>query len=141
MAQVFISYAREDEQWAALLSQRLEERGWSVFWDRSIPSGRRFAEVISQEIASAKCVIALWSLAGNASDWVLDEATEARRQSKLLPALIERVPPPIGFRQIQAADLTDWHGEESHHGFQRLVQDIGQYVLNSAEPGLPIEKA
>jgi formylglycine-generating enzyme required for sulfatase activity len=141
MAQVFISYAREDERSAALLSQRLEERGWSVFWDQRIPSGRRFAEVISEEIASAKCVIVLWSLAGNASDWVLDEATEARQQSKLLPALIERVPPPIGFRQIHAADLTGWYGEESHHGFQGLVQDIRQYVLNTAEPGTPVGKA
>jgi formylglycine-generating enzyme required for sulfatase activity len=131
MAEIFVSYAREDEEWARRLAEGLEARGWSVFWDRHIPSGRRFAEVIREQIESANCVVVLWSAASIVSDWVLDEAAEARQQKKLLPALIERVQPPIGFRQVHAVNLTGWEGDGSHAGFERLVKDIARYVTGS----------
>src|SRR5262249_28360602 len=105
MADIFISYAREDTETAQRLAVALEKRGWSVFWDRRIQAGRRFADVIAAQLSAANCVIALWSKAANASDWVLDEAEEARRRNTLAPALIELVDPPMGFRRIHAADL------------------------------------
>jgi hypothetical protein len=128
MADIFISYAREDTEAATRLASELEARGWSVFWDHRIPAGRRFAEFLSEQLAGARCVIALWSRAANASDWVQEEAEEARKRSVLVPAFIERVDPPWGFRRIQAADLVDWKGEPVHEGFQQLLQDVGQYA-------------
>jgi formylglycine-generating enzyme required for sulfatase activity len=128
MAEIFISYAREDLGTARRLAAELQRRGWSVFWDRRIPAGRRFAEVIAQQLESAKCVIALWSAAANSSDWVLDEASEALERNILTPARIEAVKPPMGFRRIHAADLIGWNGEEAHEGFQQLLEDIAQYA-------------
>ena len=133
MAEIFISYARENAEPARRLAAELEKRGWSVFWDRRIPAGRRFADVIAEQLGAARCVIALWSTAANASDWVLDEAEEARRRNILAPALIESIEPPLGFRRINAADLIGWQGEDIHEGFQRLLEDIGHYV-RSPEP-------
>lgn len=137
MAHIFISYAREDEEWARRLAEALETRGWSVFWDRHIPSGRRFAEVIREQIELANCVVALWSAAAIVSDWVLDESAEARQQEKLLPVLIERVQPPIGFRQLHAVNLTGWEGDGSHAGFQRLVKDVERHVSGSTDAVAP----
>lgn len=128
MADIFISYAREDTEAARRLAGQLETHGWSVFWDRRIPAGQRFAEFISEQLGTARCVITLWSRAANASDWVQEEADEAKKRDILVPAFIEAVEPPLGFRRIQAADLVDWHGEERHEGFRQLVRDIGRYV-------------
>jgi formylglycine-generating enzyme len=128
MAEIFISYAREDIGTARRLATELETRGWSVFWDRRIPAGRRFAEVIARQLEAAKCVIALWSTAANTSDWVLDEAAEALERNILAPARIEAVKPPMGFRRIHAADLIGWQGDGTHEGFRQLLDDIAQYV-------------
>ena len=55
-----------------------------------------------------RCMIALWSKHSVGSPWVTEEAEEARRLGKtLVPILIQRVEPLIGFRAIQAADLVD----------------------------------
>jgi formylglycine-generating enzyme required for sulfatase activity len=128
VAEIFISYAREDIDAARRLAVELEKRGWSVFWDRRIPAGRRFADVIALQLDAAKCVIALWSSAASTSDWVLEEAEEALRRNILAPALIEAIRPPMGFRRIHAADLIGWRGEGTHEGFAQLLEDIAQYV-------------
>ena len=57
MADIFISYARADRPRAARLAQALEHDGWSVWWDREIPPGRSFDEVIEEALAQARCVI------------------------------------------------------------------------------------
>jgi sulfatase modifying factor 1 len=128
MADIFIAYAREDAEQARRLAKELENRGWSVFWDRRIPAGRRFAEVIAEQLDAAKCVIVLWSGSAINSDWVQDEADEALECNILAPALIEAVRPPMGFRQIQAANLIDWQGEGTHEGFEQLLADIVHYA-------------
>jgi formylglycine-generating enzyme required for sulfatase activity len=132
MAEIFISYAREDIGTARRLAAELEARGWSVFWDRRIPAGRRFADVIAQQLEAAKCVIALWSTAANTSDWVLEEAEDGKMRGILAPALIEAVDPPWGFRRIHAADLIGWSGDGTHEGFRQLLEDIAQYVPPSS---------
>jgi Tfp pilus assembly protein PilF len=136
MADIFISYARENSESANRLAAELEARGWSVFWDRQIPAGRRFSEFISEKLATAKCVITLWSEAAVASDWVQEEAEEAKQRNVLVPALIEQVDPPWGFRRIQAADLVQWRGESGHEGFRQLLRDIERYapVSRAAAP-------
>ena len=113
---------------AKRLAAELETRGWSVFWDRRIPAGQRFSEFISEKLATAKCVITLWSKAAVASDWVQEEAEEAKQRNVLVPALIEQVDLPWGFRRIQAADLVQWRGESGHEGFRQLLRDIERYA-------------
>ena len=110
MLDVFLSYAREDEPKARLLATVLEARGWSVWWDRHIPRGKDFNAYIQQQLDAAHCIVVLWSKASLASQFVRDEATEGLN-GRLVPALIEAVRQPLGFRQLQAADLSDWHGQ------------------------------
>lgn len=128
MSDVFISYAREDRDKAEALARIFEQQKWSVWWDKVIPPGRKYADVIGEELASAKAIIVLWSRASVASDWVKDEAQEGANRKVLVPALIEKISPPVGFRQIQTADLSEWDGSSSHAELQSLVRGVGSLI-------------
>jgi hypothetical protein len=123
MADIFLSYAREDEPRARLLATALEAQGWSVWWDRRIPHGKDFNSYIQEQLDAARCIVVLWSKASVASQFVRDEASEGF-DGRLVPALIEHVKQPLGFRQLHAADLTDWDGAQGHEEFERLVGSI-----------------
>src|SRR6185436_8299363 len=97
-------------------------------WDKVIPPGGKYADVIGSELASAKAVIVLWSHSSVASDWVKDEAQEGINRKILVPALIDKVSPPYGFRQVQTADLSDWDGSPSHLELQSLVSGVSGLI-------------
>jgi hypothetical protein len=124
MADIFVSYANTDRPRAQQIASVLQHRGWSVWWDRAIPAGRRFEDVITEQLSQARCVVALWSQASVASTWVREEAADARDRNALIPVLIERVNPPLGFRGIQAADLTTWNGAEDSGTLTQLLADV-----------------
>jgi formylglycine-generating enzyme required for sulfatase activity len=122
MSDIFLSYASADVHRVGPLIEALERHGWSVWWDRTIPPGKRFHRVIEEALAAARCVVVVWSRASVDSDWVLSEAEEGRHRDILVPILIDDgVRIPLGFRQIQAARLVDWHGTEPHQEFEKVV--------------------
>lgn len=124
MADIFISYASSDRERARQLADSLAHRGYEVWWDRTIPPGRVFDEVIQEALHAAKCVIVLWSAASVRSNWVKTEAAEGMSPERLVPAFIERVPAPIEFKRIQAAELTDWDGDEDHPEYRKLLASV-----------------
>jgi formylglycine-generating enzyme required for sulfatase activity len=124
MADIFISYARKDRSKVEPLAKALEKSGWSVWWDRTIPPGKTFDQAIEEAISAAKCVVVLWSQNSIKSDWVKEEASIGKQRSILIPAKIDAVEPPLGFRYIQASDLTDWQSQLSHTGFNGLLKAI-----------------
>lgn len=120
---IFLSYAAKDRQVARDLACALEEYAWSIWWDRAIPPGKTFDEVIESALNGAKCVIVLWSQTSVASEWVKNEAREGTRRQILIPALIDNVTIPFEFRHIQAADLAGRPGQKDV-GFQSLVLSL-----------------
>jgi len=113
MSDIFISYAREDRARAERLAHAFEELGWSTFWDNRIAPGSEWEVHIAEKLEEARCIVVLWSAASVNSHWVRDEAGEGRDRKILIPVLIESsVRPPMGFRQIQTADLSEWSGNE-----------------------------
>ena len=139
MADVFFSYSRADAERVQRLAAAMTAQGLSVWWDRSIPPGSTFDDVIERELDNARCVVVLWSRTSITSSWVKEEAEEGLRRGLLTPALIDDVRPPLGFRRVQAADLTDWVDGPAHPGFQALltaVRDLlDELPVVSGEPG------
>ncbi|MDJ0739180.1 MAG: toll/interleukin-1 receptor domain-containing protein [Gammaproteobacteria bacterium] len=129
MSQVFISYASSDRETARSLAALLEQQGWSVWWDRHIPPGRSFDDVIEAAIDAAGCVVVLWSRAAVASDWVKAEAEEGLRRGILVPAMIEAVRIPLGYRRIQAADLSDWNSDAPTEGTGDLLRAVADTLV------------
>jgi hypothetical protein len=128
MSDIFISYAREDREKARTIAEALEQYGWSVFWDRKIPPGKTWDEVIGNALNTSKCMIVLWSKVSVNRDWVKEEANVGKKRNILVPALIDNADIPIGFTLIQAADLTDWIPDKSDPGFAELVNSITEKV-------------
>ena len=120
MSDIFISYASADRERARLLADALAQKGWSVWWDRTIPPGKEFDQVIEEALDAAKCVVVLWSKTSTASSWVKTEAAEAMRRKILVPALIDETKIPLEFRRLQAADLSQWQGEHSHPELEKF---------------------
>jgi molecular chaperone DnaK len=139
MADIFLSYAREDEACARQLAKALETSGWTVWWDRRIPHGKDFNTYIQQQLDSARCIVVLWSKASIASLFVRDEANQGLSDGRLVPVLIEKVRPPLGFGQIHGANLCDWRHDEAHDEFDRLLQSIEAIV--PAPKGAPTRTA
>jgi hypothetical protein len=130
MADIFLSYTEKDRDTARRLAATLESVGWSVWWDRRIPAGETWRNVLEHALEDMRCMVVLWSANSIESEWVCEEATEGRRLGKLVPVQIESVRPPAGFREIQAADLTDWDGSREFEGMRRLIGDLERHLGN-----------
>lgn len=120
MSDIFVSYASEDRKRILPLVRALEETGWSIFWDRTVPPGKTWRQVIGGEIESARCVVVVWSETSVRSEWVQEEAEVGRRKGILIPVLLDAVDPPFGFGSIQAAHLAAWEGDPSSPFFAPL---------------------
>lgn len=137
MARVFLSYAREDVARAKALAQALERGGYTVWWDRHIRGGSRFAGAIEQALNSADAVVVLWSQSSIQSSWVCDEAAEGRDRERLVPVLIEPCRPPMGFRQYQCVDLSDWIGRGAPRKLTELtaaIEEVADATADAAQP-------
>ncbi|WP_395645725.1 DUF805 domain-containing protein [Terricaulis sp.] len=124
MADVFISYAREDQPRAAQVAHALEAMGLSTFWDTDIPPGQTWADYIEGKLAQCKAVIVLWSAHSTQSQWVREEARMGRDRGRLIPAMLDGSAPPFGFGEVQAANLATWRAEANHPEWQRFSQAV-----------------
>lgn len=136
MADIFLSYANEDRETARAVAGLLESAGCTVWWDRRIPAGRTWRSMIEEALRDMRYMVVLWSTHSVDSDWVKEEAEEARAIGKLIPVLIEPVKPPVGFRSIQAADLTDWDGSTDSLGARQLIADLQSLMSKPAQQTL-----
>lgn len=143
MAQLFISYANEDTEFARRLAGALHEQGWSVWWDKQIPPGMDYAQVIEKAVTEASCIIILWSKHSIGSRWVQTEAAEAADRHIAATVLIDETPGeriPFEFRRLQAVDLSDWRAGTPHNGFDRLANRIRSILDETLKMATPIHR-
>jgi len=140
MSDIFLSYKSEDRAKAQIIAEALERNGYSVWWDRVIPPGRTFDDVIEEELDAAKCLVVLWSKESVNSEWVRTEASEGRRRKILIPVLIEDVTPPLAFRLIEAAKLIDWGGTLPNPEFDLLLGSVSGMLGTVPAPKAEIQK-
>jgi hypothetical protein len=129
MADIFISYAREDADKAKMLAQELERRGWSVWWDRKLVGGMQYRQVIKRELETCRCVVVLWSKISADSQWVHDEAEVGEDRGKLVHIIIdERTRIPLGFGGIKADSLLTWKPRINRHDIDIVILSISKYI-------------
>jgi TIR domain len=128
MSDIFISYAREDRDKAKALAELFQQQDWSVWWDRNIPPGRSFDEVIEEALGAAKCVVVLWSKNSASSDWVKGEAAEALQRKILIPVRIDAANVPLEFRRLQTVDLSDWKGGAGHPELGGFLETVAAHI-------------
>ena len=128
MADIFISYSREDREWVENFAAQLQSEGFTVWWDWDLLVGKRYRETIDLELQGCRVAVVVWSQHSIQSDFVRDEAEEAQQRNILVPVLKEIVRPPAGFRQIQTADLSTWTGGGTHAEFRRVMRGISNMV-------------
>lgn len=135
MADVFISYAREDRARADQIARGLQAMGLECFWDTEIPPGQTWADYIEGKLGACKAVIVLWSAHSTGSQWVREEARMGRDKGKLIPAMLDNSPAPFGFGEVQAANLSNWNGQTNHPDWVRFANAVDQVARGpNAQP-------
>ena len=107
MADIFISYARDDAAFAAHLKQGIEDGGFSVWIDSdAMAGGERWTEEIESAIESAGALVVVVSRASNNSVWVRREVLYGYQLEKpVVPVLAEDVPLPALLVDLNAVPL------------------------------------
>ena len=141
MADVFISYSRDDRAHAETIAQALQAEGYSVWWDPDIRPGETWDAVIDRELHAAACVIVVWSATSIASKWVRAEATAADNRQVLVPVRLDATSLPVPFNLIQTEDLIAWSGDRTADCWQRIMLQVaalcGERSADRSSPPSP----
>jgi hypothetical protein len=124
VADVFISYKREDEAVVGRLVKALRGDGLSVWWDRDIPTGAPWEDTIEREHEAARALVVCWSRAAVASENVKAEARRARSRNSLVQTFVEPCEPPMFFGERQGVDLSGWSGRAEDPRFKAVAQAV-----------------
>jgi TIR domain/FHA domain len=129
MADIFVSYKREDRPRVEPIVALLEAKGWTVWYDRRLIGGESWNAAIRRELRAARCVVVGWSIRSidpRAGQYVLAEAHWGLSKNKpVIGALLERVGLPVPFNTIQCVDLVGWRGQPDTPSAVALVRAIG----------------
>jgi hypothetical protein len=110
MPDIFISYAREDQQVAEALAKDLGARGYAVWWDAALVGSDDYYEVILEALNRAKAAIVIWTRNSARSRFVRDEARFALHYEKLVAAKepsLELLEIPFGFQGQHTEDVNN----------------------------------
>ncbi len=138
MADIFLSYNREDQAVARRYAEAFEANGLSVWWDTTLRVGEAYDEVTEAALRGAKAVVVLWSPRSVVSRWVRSEATLADRAHTLVPVMIEPCDRPIMFELTQTADLIHWQGDTGDSAWLAFVDQVQHFVGDEREIDLSV---
>lgn len=117
---LFLSYSRQDADYARRLDARLSESGFTVSRDTDIEYGEAWFERIDETLRACAAVVLVMSPAARESEWVQKEILLAKRYRKpLFPVLLKGDEFPIVI-DLQFADVRD--GGLPDAGFHRRLR-------------------
>lgn len=134
MADVVISYGRDQEAMAAKVAHAVAAEGYEVWWDENIPAHRAYGALIEEKVQGAKAVLVIWSASAVKSEWVRAEADMARNQQKLIQVSVDGTIPPLPFNQIQFAPISAWDGTPEHPEWRRVRASL-RTLCGAKAPG------
>jgi len=135
MADVFISYKREDSLKVRMLVVALREANLDVWWDEDISASALWEAAIEKALAEAKVVVVCWSPASVDSENVRSEARVAREDGRLVQLFLKPCSPPLFFGERQGVDLGGWRGRPGDVRIRRIVE-----AVRAVSAGESIEK-
>ncbi len=140
MADVFISYKKSDADRVRPLVEHIRAAGLDVWWDEGIQPSTSWRAEIAKQLAVAKCVVAVWtrdSVDHEQGAWVMEEATHGLMRKILAPVRLDLVAPPLGFGEVQYADLAAWNGSADDPRFQHFLSVVQAIVRSEPMPVAP----
>jgi adenylate cyclase len=140
LADIFVSYSRQDRGRVAPLVAALEAEGWSVWWDPEISPGEEFDSLISRELEGAKTLIVVWTPKSVDSRWVRGEARDAADRGLLFPVRFDNARLPIDFRAVHTTDLDDWAENRQSAAFRSLCKALEARLGAPDRPAAAPEK-
>lgn len=133
MADIFISYSRNDRERCTAIRNALTALKVDVWSDAGIGAGSHFDREIEREIAAAKALLVLWSEHSVESDWVRNEARTGKEENRLIATQIGECQLPLEFRSVQAELLRDGTEGSADPAWLNILDRIGQFT---GRPGL-----
>ena len=134
---IFLSYSRDDRARAMPVIDALEAEGFRVWWDGLLDGGTAFAKTTETALETSDAVVVLWTQKSVDSHWVRDEATRGRDRGRMVPVSMDGSQPPLGFRQIQYIDFTNWRDKVGAPEFAALTKAI-RAVAASPDSAVPL---
>jgi len=124
LADIFVSYSRQDKALVAPLVALLESEGWSVWWDPEISPGEEFDSQITRELEAARSLVVVWTPHSVDSRWVRGEARDAADRGILFPVRFLGAKLPIDFRAVHTTDFDQWAGDAQGAAFRGLCKAL-----------------
>jgi TolB-like protein len=124
MADVFLSYKREDAEKVRKLVAALREQGLDTWWDEDIPPSVPWEATIERELAGAKAIIVCWSPDSVKSENVRSEARVGREDGRLIQLFLKPCTPPLFFGERQGIDLSKWRGDTGDSKIAALADSV-----------------
>ena len=124
MADVFLSYKREDAARVRKLVSVLRAAGLDVWWDEDIPAAAAWEATIERALREAKAVVVCWSPDAVASENVRSEARVAREDGRLIQVFMKPCSPPLFFGERQGVDLSSWRGKADDPRIAKIAQSV-----------------
>ncbi len=141
---LFVSYSRTDLARARPVIDLLEGAGFDVWWDGRLEGGENYLKTTETALETAQCVVVLWSATAIQSHWVRDEAQRGRERGCLVPLTIDGTMAPLGFRQFQLLDISDWDGRADSPEAARILVAVRARICGEtprpAPAGAPMPK-
>lgn len=138
MSEIFISYARQERQLAAPVAKLLSDLDLEVFMDvQDIEAGTAFPFVIDRTLKSSKAVVACWSPLAFTREWVMNECVVAKFRQTLVPIAVSQfdfLDIRVDFVSMDYADLSDWKGNATNPGVQKMLRAISKLVGRELAP-------
>lgn len=134
MADIFISYKKEDRALAERIIAALRAEGLSVWWDDDLTPRESWDVMIQREAEAAKAIVVLWTERSIKSEWVRIEAMFGKDRGKLVPVKLEVCELPFAFSLVQTADLSGWLLNGDDREWRRVVGWVAALVAGGA-PG------
>jgi hypothetical protein len=131
---IFLSYSRDDSEFAQNLAVKLREAGATLWIDQlDIAAGARWDIEVGKALETSECLLVILSQTSVESNNVLDEVSYALDSNRrVVPIVIDDCNIPFRLRRLQYVDFS----KNFDNAFERLISSLNEEKSNSLKANL-----